>query len=95
MKKRELCGIYFRVKRNGKYENICFTDMTEIEQKRAIYDFSPDAEKLNEFGMTDRGYMEAEGIKVKNGTLYLGFASRKMEGKDDKRLANILIYRNK
>ena len=31
-----------------------------------------DAEKLNEFGMTDRGYMEAEGIKVKNGTLYLG-----------------------
>ena len=54
-----------------------------------------DAEKLNEFGMTDRGYMEAEGIKVKNGTLYLGFASRKMEGKDDKRLANILIYRNK
>jgi hypothetical protein len=45
--------------------------------------------------MTDRGYMEAEGIKVKNGTLYLGFASRKMEGKDDKRLANILIYRNK
>ena len=40
MKKRELCGIYFRVKRNGKYENICFT---EIEQKRAIYDFSPEA----------------------------------------------------
>ena len=39
--------------------------------------------------------LEAEGIKVKNGTLYLGFASRKMEGKDDKRLANILIYRNK
>ena len=28
---RELCGIYFRVKRNGKYENICFTDMTEQE----------------------------------------------------------------
>lgn len=40
MKKRELCGIYFRVKRDGKYENICFTDMTELEQRRAIYDFS-------------------------------------------------------
>lgn len=43
MKKRELCGIYFRVKRDGKYENICFTDMTEEEQKRAIYDFSPES----------------------------------------------------
>ena len=43
MKKRELCGIYFRVKRDGKYENICFTDMTDLEQKRAIYDFSPEA----------------------------------------------------
>lgn len=34
MKKRELCGIYFRVKRDGKYENICFTDMTEEEQEK-------------------------------------------------------------
>lgn len=39
MKKRELCGIYFRVERNGKFEDVCFTDMTELEQKRAIYDF--------------------------------------------------------
>lgn len=36
MKKRELCGIYFRVKRDGKYENICFTDMTEEEQKEIL-----------------------------------------------------------
>lgn len=36
MKKRELCGIYFRVKRDGKYENICFTDMTEGEQKATL-----------------------------------------------------------
>lgn len=43
MKKRELCGIYFRVERNGKFEDVCFTDMTELEQKRAIYDFSPEA----------------------------------------------------
>ena len=28
---RELDGIYFRVKRDGKYENICFTDMTDEE----------------------------------------------------------------
>lgn len=39
MKKRELCGIYFRVKRDGKYENICFTDMTEEEQKEQFMIF--------------------------------------------------------
>lgn len=38
MKKRELCGIYFRVKRDGKYENICFTDMTEDEQRKILDD---------------------------------------------------------
>lgn len=38
MKKRELCGIYFRVKRDGKYENICFTDMTEEEQRKILND---------------------------------------------------------
>ena len=38
MKKRELCGIYFRVKRDGKYENICFTDMTEEEQRKLLDD---------------------------------------------------------
>lgn len=36
MKKRELCGIYFRVKRGDKWENICFTDMTEEEQKEIL-----------------------------------------------------------
>ena len=31
---RNLDGIYFRVKRNGKYENVCFSDLepTEIEE---------------------------------------------------------------
>lgn len=38
MKKRELCGIYFRVKRSGKWENICFTDMTEEEQRKILDD---------------------------------------------------------
>lgn len=43
MKKRELCGVYFRVKRDGKFEDVCFTDMTELEQRRVIYDFSPES----------------------------------------------------
>lgn len=28
---RNLDGIYLRVKRNGKYENVCLSDMTEKE----------------------------------------------------------------
>lgn len=32
MIERKLCGIYFRVKRNGKDQDLCFTDMTEDEQ---------------------------------------------------------------
>lgn len=45
MKKRELCGIYFRVKRDGKYENICFTDMTEEEQLVTLNGLSFEASK--------------------------------------------------
>lgn len=31
MDKRKLDGIFFRVKRNDKWQNICFSDLTEIE----------------------------------------------------------------
>lgn len=32
--KRNLDGIFFRVKRNGKYENVCFTDLSTDEIER-------------------------------------------------------------
>ena len=50
--------------------------------------------KLKELGLADRGYMEAEGIKIKGDVMYIGFASRKMNGKSDERLANVLRYTN-
>lgn len=31
--KRGLDGFYWRVKRDGRYESLCFTDLTEEEQK--------------------------------------------------------------
>jgi len=31
-KKRNLDGVYFRIKRNEKFENICFSDLTEEEK---------------------------------------------------------------
>ena len=34
---RNLDGVYFRINRNGKYENICFSDLTEEEMKHVMY----------------------------------------------------------
>lgn len=36
--KRELDGMYFRVNRDGKWQNVCFTDMTREEQEAAVKD---------------------------------------------------------
>jgi len=44
---------------------------------------------LNSFHITATGYMEPEGIKMENGILYCGFASKST---DDKRRANIFKY---
>ncbi|MDD6640903.1 MAG: hypothetical protein PUE66_07925 [Erysipelotrichaceae bacterium] len=39
---RELTGIYFRVKRDDKYENIDFTDLTFEEQQEILDDKNKD-----------------------------------------------------
>ena len=33
---RELDGVYFRIERNGKWQNICFSDLTEEEMDRVM-----------------------------------------------------------
>lgn len=35
---RNLDGIYFRIKRNNKYESICFSDLTEDEMDEILKD---------------------------------------------------------
>lgn len=35
---RNLDGIYFRIKRNGKYESVCFSDLTEDEMNEILKD---------------------------------------------------------
>ena len=35
---RNLDDIYFRIERNGKFENVCFSDMTESEQREVLKD---------------------------------------------------------
>lgn len=34
--KRDLDGCYFRVERDGKWENICFSDLTEAERGKVM-----------------------------------------------------------
>lgn len=35
---RNLDGVYFRVKRDGKWGNVCFSDMTREERDEVIKD---------------------------------------------------------
>lgn len=35
---RNLDGIYHRVERNGKFENVCFSDLTEAEREEICKD---------------------------------------------------------
>lgn len=35
---RELDGCYFRIQRDGKWQNICFSDLTEIERDSVMKD---------------------------------------------------------
>lgn len=36
MQKRNLDGVYFRVEREGKWDNICFSDMTKEERNKLM-----------------------------------------------------------
>lgn len=34
--KRNLDGIYFRIKKNGKWDNVCFSDLTQDEREEVM-----------------------------------------------------------
>lgn len=59
MIERNLDGIYFRIERENQWKNLCFTDLTEEEQKKVLKDKSPEfilqlslalAKRLREIG---------------------------------------------
>lgn len=75
---------------SGAYFTVFDFDGNIVEQRAEVVAAS-DRTSLSELGITESGYMEAEGIKVHGDNLYLGFASRsKADG--DKRRANIFVY---
>ena len=38
--KRDLDGVYFRICREGKWESVCFTDLTAPEREKVLFDRS-------------------------------------------------------
>ena len=36
--KRDLDGVYFRINRNGKWENVCFSDLNAAEREEVTKD---------------------------------------------------------
>ena len=69
---RNLDGVYFRVERDGKWANVCFSDMTADERKRTIYDRMGDRPVEEQVGyyrrlaelMADRIYDLGEQLGV-------------------------------
>ena len=60
--KRNLDTCYFRAKRNGKWENLCFTDLTEDEQKE--YTTGRSAEWLQSLCLYLAGRVRAIGDEL-------------------------------
>ena len=54
MEKRNLDGCYFRVERNGKFENICFSDLTVAERDEVCKERSAEWFKSLAYHLADR-----------------------------------------
>ena len=54
---RNLDGIYFRVERDGKWQSICFSDLTEDEMDSVLSNWNEDQLKrmCKVLGMTIKG----------------------------------------
>lgn len=63
-----------------------------VVERRTAVTAASDLQTLASLGITASGYMEAEGIKVRNGKLYLGFASRDSKTDGSKYRANVFAY---
>lgn len=71
-KQRNLDGVYFRVRRDGKWLNVCYSDMTEDERNTVIYDRMSDKPMDEQVGyyrrlaeiMADSSYDMGEQLGV-------------------------------
>lgn len=63
-----------------------------IVEKRTKISIASDQTKLASLGITSTGSMESEGIKVRNGKLFIGFASKDNVNDNSRRRQNIFSY---
>lgn len=83
---------------NNGYSNDYVTVLDvngNIIRQRTAVNAIKDISILDNFKITDTGYMEGEGIHVVGNKIYIGFASRRNPdalGGDNYRRANILVY---
>lgn len=59
---RNLDGVYFRVERDGRWCNVCFSDMTEEERNKTMED--KDIEWLKRMCHLMTGYLRAIGDEL-------------------------------
>lgn len=51
-----------------------------VTQPRTLVQAVRDLKQLDAMGLTDTGYMEPEGIKIRNGIMYCGYAAKNSKG---------------
>lgn len=76
---------------NANWARVSLIDMAPKVLERADVPWVADLSLLDSEGITNLGYFEPEGIKVKDGVLYLGFAS-KDAGSSPPRRINFFKY---
>ncbi|MBL1407627.1 hypothetical protein [Sphingobacterium faecale] len=64
----------------------------KVVEERTRVDFVANRDVLSQIGVTQLGAMEAEGIKVYKGNLYLGYTSRGITQEDTKHYQNIFKF---
>ena len=52
--RRELDGVYFRINRDGKWHNICFTDLTKEERDKVCENRSAEWFKYLAYHLADQ-----------------------------------------
>lgn len=86
-----LVGSWFTDDTSQAYITV-FDFAGNIVEERTQVAFVSDRKKLSDIGVTVLGHLEAEGVKVYKGKMYLGFTSRGISQTDTKHYQNIFVF---
>lgn len=83
---RNLDGVYFRVKRNNKFENICFSDMTEDETDNWMYEYLDDHQVVGSEFIKNIKVEDNPDLDVKDGKTLKELAIEKIQTMTDEEI---------